>query len=283
AGARGQVTGAGAVAVADRAAAARRPGEIALLAVVDGPVPARRGDCWAEAAHVAVVVAVGRLTHALGIDHGLDRVGLPVPRTARELVEGRHELGVRLVEASARGAVDRNPFAGRLCVAAELPGGRLARRLEPYGLALARARSAGAVGKRCAYLVAAVAGEAPAVGLHARARSGVAERGRELVHGLHVASALERGIAFLRDLRLTSEETGLHLRDGFELRARTLVGGRRARREQQAGGDGRNHGESAGHGLGHALALRSCDPAGQSEIWDPARGATIALSWPPGS
>src|SRR5207253_1788488 len=42
------------------------------------------------------------------------------------------------------------------------------------------ARSAGAVRKRCAYLVAAVVGEALEVGLHARARSRAAERGREI-------------------------------------------------------------------------------------------------------
>src|SRR5207244_7504173 len=264
AGARGEVAGAGTVAVAERAAAARRPGEIALLAVVDGPVPARRSERRAAAVHVAVVLAVGRLPRALGIDHGLDRVGLPVPRTARDLVEGLHEPGVRPVETPARSAVDPDPLAGRPRVAAELPEGRPARRPEPYGLALAGRRSAGTIRKRCAYLVATVVGEAHAVGLHARARACGAERGREPRPGPRVARGLERRIATAGDLRLTPEETGLAVRDGSELRARTLVGGRRARREQQAGGDGRNHGESAGHGPGHALALRSCDPAGQS-------------------
>src|SRR5207253_9899810 len=187
AGARGEVAGAGTVAVAERAAAARRPGEIALLAVVDGPVPARRRDRRAEAAHVAVIVAVGRLTHALGRDHGLDRVGLPVPRAARDRVEGLHELGVRPVETPARSAVHPDPLAGRPRIAAELPGGRLARRPESYGLALAGRRSAGTVRKRCGYLVAAVVGEVLAVGLRPRARARAAEPGREARHGLRVA------------------------------------------------------------------------------------------------
>src|SRR5439155_4432365 len=70
AGTGAEVAGASAVAAAERAAAARRPGDIALLAVVDGPVPARRRDRRAEAAHVAVIVAVRRLTRARGSGPG---------------------------------------------------------------------------------------------------------------------------------------------------------------------------------------------------------------------
>src|SRR5262249_47860942 len=157
------------------------------------------------------------LCHALRVDDRLDAGRLPVTRAAGELVERRDELRGRLVEATARRGVHRDALLGGLRVAEELLLRLLARSLET--LRLARARRRGAVGQRRANLVTAVARDRPGIRLHARAASGLVERGGELREHLVLARRQERRIALLRNLRLAGEESGFLLRDRLQAKA----------------------------------------------------------------